>query len=61
MLDVSVVVEVVVEFFICELSRIVEFVSNEFSHIIEFVVSVVVSLELLICELVEFVVVRLVL
>jgi len=45
---------VIVEFFINELSSIIEFVSKEFSHIIEFVVSVVVSLELLICEFVVF-------
>ena len=54
----SIVVEVVVEFFINELSSIVEFVIKEFSQIMEFVTSVRLSFESLICELVEFDLVR---
>jgi len=55
---VSVIVAVMLEFFINELSSIIEFVSKEFSQIMEFVTSVRLNRELLICELVEFVVVR---
>jgi len=61
MFDVSAVVVVILEFFINESSNITELTSTEFSQIMEFVTSVRLNRELLICELVEFVVVRLVL
>ena len=46
------------EFLTKVLSNIVEFISNEFSQMIEFVISVKDNLELLICEFVEFELVR---
>ena len=58
MFDVSAVVVVILEFFINESSNITKLTSTEFSQIMEFVTSVRLNRELLICELVEFVVVR---
>ena len=54
MFEVSAVVKVVDEFLINVLSNIVEFVSKEFNQMIELVMSVNTSLELFICEFVEF-------
>jgi len=59
MFEVSVVVVVMLEFLICELSIIIEFASKEFSHIIELVTSVANNRESLICEFVEFELVKL--
>jgi hypothetical protein len=58
MFEVSVVVVVMLEFLICELSSIVELVSKLFSQIIELVTSVVNKRESLICEFVELLLVR---
>ena len=59
MFEVSVVVVVTLEFLICELSSIIELASKEFSHIIELVTSVANNRESLICEFVEFELVKL--
>ena len=59
MFEVSVVVVVMLEFLICELSSIIELASKEFSHIIELVTSVANNRESLICESVEFELVKL--
>ena len=59
MFEVSVVVVVMLEFLICELSIIIEFASKEFSHIIELVTSAANNRESLICESVEFELVKL--